>query len=133
MYEWDVSSLTSNTTYSDTDGAPGVFAGTLNGVAGFFIRIPDKAPAIGDVTTSASTLWGAGPGPEGLYYGYISSTLHKVGMMIWGVATIAGFQRGGRWLQVTKSAIPAMLRTSNNRKRLCLVYKGVNENVPLTA
>ena len=46
--QWDVTSLT--TGRQGDDEAYGFYFGTKNGVAGYWVRIPDNAPPIGDIT-----------------------------------------------------------------------------------
>ena len=59
---WDVTSLTS--ARSTTDEAYGFYFGTKNGVAGYWVRIPDNAPPIGDITLAGVV----GSDPVGLSF-----------------------------------------------------------------
>lgn len=60
--QWDVTSLTAGR--EGKDEAYGFYFGTKNGVAGYWVRIPDNAPPIGDITLAGVV----GSDPVGLSF-----------------------------------------------------------------
>ncbi len=134
FFEWDMTSITSVTTTLVETGARGShYYGTLFGVAGTWIKLPDSAPPIDDIVLSVGLL----NGNDGLYFvrgtssggagmfGAVGQRVVKTGL------EIAGFQRGGRWMRLDRAAtaFPVKMTVGATKKKFQLYYRSVNEVV----
>jgi len=118
--EWDVTSLTTGRDIA-AEKAVGFYFGTLHGVAGYWVRIPEHAPAIGSIT-----LIGVNEGmPDGviLKYGQTSDPIMYDDI----ARTIVGYEKGGRWIDLGTSTPTAPMAAGSARKKIALYYKSVNE------
>lgn len=122
--EWDISSL--STARGTTDEAYGFYYGTKFGQAGYWIKVPDSAPAIGNITLAGV----AGHDPDGvnflLYYSSIPVERATA-------RTITYFEKGGRWLNLGTSTPGVAMAAGVHRKKIRLYYSTVNEPVGPTA
>jgi hypothetical protein len=132
-FEWEVSSITS-VRFSAADIAAGFYYGTMYGVKGYWVKLPNNAPPIGSITLAAAV-----KGEDGLYtmYGSTSAGGALTDCSGWVVTarTIVSYERGGRWINIGAygSSIPVSIGTGARRKMMRLYYRSVNEYVGPTA
>jgi len=122
--EWDVSSL--STARSTTDAAYGFYFGTKHGQAGYWVKVPDSAPCIGNITLTGV----AGHDPAGLAFIVMYSTIPVVRAT---ARTITYFEKGGRWINLGTSTPGVAMAAGVHAKRIRLYYSAVNEPVGPTA
>mgnify|MGYP001160655830 FL=1 len=122
--QWDVTSLTTHR--QGDDEAYGFYFGTKNGVAGYWVRIPDNAPPIGDITLAGVV----GSDPVGLSF------------VVWYTSipgqrdtarTITSFEKGGRWINLGTTSPGVAMAAGVHKKSIRLFYRSVNEGVALSS
>jgi hypothetical protein len=132
--EWIVTSLTS-LRIADAEKTAGYFFGTLNGVRGHWLRIPETAPAIGNITLIASPV--ASGFMDGLYFDYANTTHPAATVSNHIIAkTIVGYERGGRWINFRAAGVawtPPQLIATSAKKMARLYYRSANDYVGPTA
>jgi fructose-1,6-bisphosphatase/inositol monophosphatase family enzyme len=129
--EWIVTSL-SSVRISAGEKAAGFFYGTLYGVLGHWLKIPDTAPAIGSITLIAAPI--ANGLADGLYFFWDHSSNPVAGYQ---AKTIVSYERGGRWINIrpgaTAWAAGARVVLGNSKKVARLYYRSVNDYTGPTA
>lgn len=118
--EWVVTSLT--TARGTTDAAYGFYYGTKHGKAGYWVKIPDSLPAIGDITLTGVALNDADGLSFCLYYSTIPVERSTS-------RTITYFERGGRWINLGTSTPGVAMAAGVHKKKIRLYYSTVNQPV----
>ena len=128
--EWIVTSL-SSVRIAAGEKTAGFWYGTMNGVLGHWLRIPETAPAIGNITLIAAPV--ANGLADGLYFAWDHSS-NPVACYV--AKTIVSFERGGRWINIhaggSSMGTPRMV-SGNSKKMARLYYRSVNDYVGPTA
>ena len=130
-FEWQLTSITSGeTTFYESDSG-GVYYGALFGVAGLWIRLPSRAPAIEDIILTAAAVGSN----DGLYSRRSTCTGGTGGVNNREVVSglqVAGFEKGGRWIRIDRTTtLPAKMAVGSAKKNLVLFYTAVSEGTTL--